>query len=393
MAEGGSYDVRFSVLDWAVVLLYLTFGLTLGLFYSRTNTNTSAFFLGKRTMQGWALGLSLVATSISSNTFLAMPALSYADDFHLLSKDFPIAPVLLFAGVYLVPLWRGEPTPCCNTMGGEPMHRQWNSPFEILEARFGSTTRTYVAIFFICNQILRGGSVLYLVSLPLALAMGISTELAIVATGSLVAVYSSLGGLRAVVFTDVLQGGIMLFAGAAALLHVTYALPQGVGSVLAAGEAADKFVLGSWSWDLRERSVPAMLIYGTIALLQTYTSAPFTFQRLVAARSSSDARRAMWICAVISVPLSSFFYFIGVGLYAFYQQYPSQVVDDPSFIADRVFPFFVMTQLPSGIRGVVMAGALAAAMSTLDSNVNAISYCIVTDLARTICWRGKTEDQ
>jgi SSS family solute:Na+ symporter len=187
MESAAAAAVQFSSLDWGVVLFYLAFGLGLGLYYSRTNTSTAAFFLGGGAMPGWALGLSLVATSISSNTFLAMPALSYADDFHLLSKDFPIAPVLLFAGVFLVPLWRGEPTPAactCGGGGGGSASRQWSTPFEFLEARFGSSTRTYVACLFVINQMLRGGAVLYLVSLPLALAMGISANLAIVLTGS-----------------------------------------------------------------------------------------------------------------------------------------------------------------------------------------------------------------
>ena len=281
--------MALSTLDMGIIVAYLVFAVGLGVYFSRTNKTTEAFFLGSRGLPGWALGLSLLSTSISSNTFLAIPSYSYASDFGLLLKDAVLPLVAVPAAVLFVPFFRQEgrigewqarkPWGRNRRRGDTP----WGSAFEFLEDRFGPFCRRYAGVCYVCIQMVRTASILYLISIPVSLFTGLSGEFAIVSTGvcvpkpllspgrsrlthagagelRFVAFYSTLGGVRAVVFTDVVQAVILLGGGIGTVIIVAMRLPEGLATLMADGEAAQKFNLVEGAgepFEFRSRTVRA----------------------------------------------------------------------------------------------------------------------------------------
>jgi len=313
-------------LDLAIIVSYLVFAVGLGFYFSRSNTSTEAFFLGSRDLPGWALGLSLLSTSISSNSFLAMPAYSYSNDFGLLLKDAVLPIPAAVAALLVVPFFRQE------GMAGRWQARQlwgrqlggvapWGSAFEFLEDRFGTVCRRYAALCYVCMQMVRTASILYLISIPVTLFTGLSGEVAIVATGCFVACYSTLGGVRAVVFTDVVQAIILLGGGIGTVLVIASRLPNGFATILADGEEARKFnlVAGSGKFSFRDRTVWSVMATGLVAHFSSYTAGQDCVQRYLAAKTLHEGRKAVVVCAILSIPTWSFFNLVGVALYSYYR--------------------------------------------------------------------------
>jgi SSS family solute:Na+ symporter len=327
--------MALGVLDLVIICAYLIFAVALGFYFSRSNTTTEAFFLGSRGLPGWALGLSLLSTSISSNSFLAIPAYSYANDFGLLLKDAVLPIPALAAALLVVPFFRQEGW-AGRWQGRQPWGRAagggaapWGSAFEFLEDRFGTVCRRYAALCYVCIQLVRTASILYLISIPVTLFTGLSGEVAIVATGLFVACYSTLGGVRAVVFTDVVQAVILLGGGIGTVLVVVSRLPDGFATLLADGEEARKFNLiegGDQSeFSFRDRTVWSVMATGLIAHFSSYTAGQDCVQRYLAASSLYEARKAVVLCAVLSIPTWSFFNLVGVALFSFYRHNPVSV--------------------------------------------------------------------
>ena len=232
----------------------------------------------------------------------------------------------------------------------------------------------------------RTASILYLISIPVSLFTGFSGEVAIVSTGVFVAFYSTLGGVRAVVFTDVIQAFILLGGGIGTVLIIIFQLPEGFSTLLADGHAAQKFNLiegAGEEFSFRKRTVYSVVATGLVAHFSSYTAGQDSVQRFLAASSLREARKAVLICALMSIPTWSFFNLVGVALYSFYLHHPDPAL--ASLSSDEVFPHFITTQLPTGMAGIVISGALAAAMSSLDSSLNAISSVVVVDFARPMC--------
>lgn len=314
-------------LDMAIIIAYLVFAVGLGAYFSRSNTSTEAFFLGSRGLPGWALGLSLLSTSISSNSFLAIPAYSYANDFGLLVKDAVLPVPAAVAAILVVPFFRQEGV-AGRWQGRQPWGREvggsaprWGSAFEFLEDRFGTVCRRYAALCYVCMQMVRTASILYLISIPVTLFTGLSGEIAIVATGCFVACYSTLGGVRAVVYTDAVQSIILLGGGIGTILVVATRLPEGVSTIIADGAEAQKFnlIAGGTDYSLRERTVWSVMATGLVAHFSSYTAGQDCVQRYLAAKTLYEARKAVVVCAILSIPTWSFFNLVGVALYSFYR--------------------------------------------------------------------------
>lgn len=399
--------------DLVIVAAYLMSALGLGCYFSRSNRDTEAFFLGSRSMPGWALGLSLLSTSISSNTFLALPAYTYAEDFSLLPKDavLPVAAALAistFAPFFrqegrIGTSWRaryqiteetGEATRSdivCNGAVACPPTVQWTSAFEFLGERFGHgrhICRQYAAACYLFVQLVRVSSILYLISIPVAIISGLPGNASIAATAVMVALYSTLGGVRGVVYTDCIQSAVLLGSGIGVLVLIAQGLPNGLNTMWVDGVQEGKFNLLARPPNATDatpptflsRSVFSVVSTGLIQYLTTYTAAQDTIQRYMAASSLWEARKAIAICALLSIPTWAFFDMIGVALWSFYRHNTDPAVAD--LPADAVFPHFIVTQLPPGMAGVVVSGAMAAAMSSLDSSLNAIASVVVSDFVK-----------
>ena len=351
--------------DLIAILIFLISMAGVGIFFAKRNKSTEEYFLGNRSFPGWAVGLSLLGTSISSVTFLALPAAAYVLDYRQAVSNM-VLPFVAIAAIFIfIPFFRrGHST----------------TAFQYLENRYGPLVRLYAAASFIVLQLLRLATVLYLVSIPIASMTGFNVIWVMIVGGIFIGFYTVLGGIEAVIWTDVVQTIILLAGGILCFAFIIYDLPGGFTDVLKIGVENNKFSLGPISWALNERTFLVMLLLGAINFTTEYSSNQNVVQRYLAAKSTREARKATLICAIMSIPTWMAFFFLGTCLFVFYKTFPS--VEVASLSADEVLPHFILTRIPAGIAGVIIAACLAAAMSSLDSSINAISTVTTIDFLK-----------
>jgi len=381
--------VTLHPVDIAVLLGYLAAMAAMGLWFSRRNVSTEEYFVGGRSFKGWVIGLSMVGTSISSVTFLAYPADAFKTAWlrFLPNLAMPIA-VLIAAWVFLPFFRRGRIT----------------SAYEYLEGRFGPSIRVYASLAFIVGQLVRVSLILYLVSLVVHEMTGLSSTQCILVSGLFVAAYTVVGGFKAVIWTDVIQTCVLLLGGIICVTVIVYQLPGGLAQIFSVGVAEHKFAFAeltngqlspvSWGFSLSEKTATMMLLLGMTAWLTEYSSNQNVVQRYCASTTAREARKAMLVCVGVSIPTWAFFMFLGTSLFVFYQVFPADAAAEIlSGVrkAEQILPYFVIQELPPGITGLLIAAALAAAMSSLDSSINAISTVGIVDLYRRHLVRGRDD--
>lgn len=367
--------------DVVVMALYFG-GITwAGVCFAKRSRTTEEYFLGNRAFPGWAIGLSMVGTSISSITFMAIPA----DAFRTSWIRFLIGvslPLVVLAGAYVfLPFYRKTKT---------------TSAFEYLERRYGPSTRLYGASAFLTAQLVRISMVLYLLSLVMHELTHWPKWVCVVLSGIFVSFYTVAGGIEAVVWTDVVQTIILSVGGVLCLAKVLTALPGGIGEIFSVAIEHKKFHFAelmedgtlrqaSWSFSLSEKTALMLLIVGLGHFMAEYACDQNVVQRYCASASAREARKAMFICCVASLAIWTFFRFLGTSLYVFFTRFPTpdtQAMLSGAQKAEQVLPYFVLHYLPAGISGLILAAVLAAAMSSLDSSINAIATVSVVDIYR-----------
>lgn len=246
--------------------------------------------------------------------------------------------------------------------------------------------------------------ILYLLSLLIHELTGLSTEISIVLGGVFVAIYSIVGGIDAVIWTDVLQTIVLIIGGLMCLAVIIISLPRGLDQIISMatehGKLAfselrgDQLVAIDWSLSLQDKTGTMLLLLGLTAWLTEYSANQNTVQRFCASKSASEARKAMFICAFTSLPIWAFYMFLGTALYVFFQVFPTdtaaQILTGEQK-AEQILPYFINHYLPSGVAGIVIAAALAAAMSSLDSGINAISTVSIVDIYKRFSRIDKTD--
>ena len=381
--------MNLSNADVIVLLAYLTGVTLMGIYFARRNTNTEEYFVGGRRFKGWVIGLSLVGTSISSISFLAYPGDAYKTAYLRMLPNFMLPAGILIASYIFLPFFRKN---------------RITSAYEYLEMRFGPGVRVYGSITFIAGQMIRISSILYLLALLLQNVTNLNLVTCIIIGGVFVSFYTVLGGIDAVIWTDVIQTVVLAIGGLLCLGVIVHALPGGVSDIFEVGRAAGKFgfselrngLLHPVSWDITVQSKTAtmMLVIGLTNWLTEYSCNQNTVQRYAASRSTHDARVAMWVCALTSIPIWLFFMFLGTSLYVFYQAFPAEAATemlDGARKTEDILPYFIINELPAGLAGLVIAAALAAAMSSLDSSINAISTVSIIDIYRRHLIRGRDD--
>ena len=369
-------------LDTTVLLAYLAGMAAMGVYFSRKNTSTEEYFVGGRSFAGWVIGLSLVGTSISSITFLAYPGDAFKTAWLRYIPNFMLPVGVCIAAYVFLPFFR---------------RGRITSAYEYLEGRFGPSVRVYGCTAFIVGQLVRVSIILFLVSRVLHEMTGLDASLCIVVAGVFVALYTILGGIDAVIWTDVIQTIVLVLGGMFCLGVIVHELPGGLGQILSVATADGKLAFAeltdgklepvSWGLSLQHKTGTMMLLLGLTAWLTEYSANQNVIQRYCASKSAHEARKAMFVCAFSSVPIWAFFMFLGTSLYVYFKVFPTPEATEMLTgvrKAEDVLPFFIMNRLPFGIRGIVIAAALAAAMSSLDSSINAISTCGVTDIYRRL---------
>jgi SSS family solute:Na+ symporter len=346
--------------DWLVIVGYLFAMLGVGWFcYNREKRNaasTTDYFLAGRDVPWWAAGLSLYATGTSAISFIAIPALAFATNWLYLAQQCIGVFGLLFVAYKIIPVVR---------------RLNLISIYEYLEMRFHPSIRLMSSALVILFQLVgRLSVVLYLPALAIASVTGANVVLCIVLMGFVTTLYTLVGGMKAVIWTDVIQVVVMFGGALFAVSYVINGIDGGMGELLSIAAADDKMHLFDFSWNFATPTVWAIMLV-ILTDVPTWPKEQVMMQRVLATRSDKDARSSVLTLAAAVIPGSFLFYFIGTALFAFYKTHPDRL--NPLINTDATFPVFIAAELPIGITGLIIAGLFAASMSTLSSGLNSVA--------------------
>jgi SSS family solute:Na+ symporter len=354
-------------LDIVVIAAYIVALVGIGVRFARKQTTTDNYFLANRSIPGWAMGLSLLATIITSVTFIAYPGSAYAGDWSMLVPGFMFVVVLILAGAVIIPFFR---------------HVVHMSAYEYFGKRFGRGVRLYSSFAFAIGHFSKMGFVFYLLALTLGSMTGWPVDNVIMITALITIFYTLLGGVEAVVWSDVVQG-FVLWAGILVSVGYLLFLPkQGPSAVLTDAWTHGKMSLGSTAFKLDKPTILVLVVYGFFFYVQKYTADQTVIQRYLIAKSDRSALRGITLGAALCIPVWTAFMLIGSLLWSFYRLTGEKL---PSTIqkADQVFPHFLITHIPPGVAGLFTAALLGSAMAMLASDMNCLSVIGVEDFYAT----------
>ena len=347
------------------------FGLTLGniilgaSFYFRNKT-TDQFTAGGRKLPAWVVGMSIFATFVSSISFLALPGKAFMTNWNafVFSLSIPFATIMTIR--FFIPLYRG--------IGNI-------SAYYYLEQRFGAWARIYASACYILTQLMRTGAILMLLALPLNALFGWNINTVIILTGLMVMLYTMLGGIKAVIWTDAIQGIILITGAVVSALILTFSMPEGPGQLFRIAIANHKFSLGSFGPSLTESTFWVVLIYGLFINLQNYGIDQNYVQRYMTTGTDREAKASTVFGSLLYIPVSLVFFYIGTALFSYYTAQPDLLPEElkAAGAGDKVFPHFIATGLPAGITGLLIAAIFAAGMSTVATSLNSTATIVLND--------------
>lgn len=392
-------DSQLRAADLLVLLVYMAGVFGLGCWFSRKSGNTQEFMAAGRSLPGWAVGLSIFGTYVSSIGFLGNTGKAYGGNWNswVFGLSLPIAAII--AVRWFVPLYRS----------GDEV-----SAYYHLEKRFGLWARTYALICYLLSQLARIGTILYLVALALAPLTGWDVKTIILLTGVLVTIYTLLGGIEAVIWTDVAQSVVLMAGAILCAVMLLTGMPGGPGRLFQVAIEHGKFSLGSFSLSPGSLTLPdptfwIVLVYGLFINVQNFGIDQSFVQRYVTAKSDRDAKFSVWLGALLFPVISALFFLIGTALFGLYESDPemlnevrTQVAEtqllqageevsavsvaakaaalSAADIGDKVLPHFIVNKLPLGLAGLLIAAIFAAAMSSMDTSLNSSATLILCDV-------------
>ncbi len=359
----------FGTIDISILILYGCVLIGMGIYYKRKCRTADEFMVAGRSIPAWAAGLAVMSTYTSSISYIATPGKAYSDNWHPFIFSLCIFPVAWFVCKYAVPYYRKI---------------KLISVYEFLENRLGSWARIYGALSFVLYMIGRIAVILYLASLLLNTFIPCNIVMVIIILGFITIAYTFLGGMEAVIWTDVMQSAIMIVGIIFCAVMLTRDVFSQPDYLIQAAFDADKFSLGSTKFTLAsqqhlfDRTIWVMIIFGITENLRSLIADQNCVQKYSSVADEQQAKRSIWIGMLIYIPLTAIFLYIGTALFAFYSPGGNQLGEGITK-GSEVFPFFIATQLPVGLKGLVVAAILAAAMSTVDSNLNCSATVLLLD--------------
>src|SRR5690625_1415100 len=264
-----------------------------------------------------------------------------------------------------------------------PLYRKVGSPsaYTYLEERFGPWAKNYVASFWLLTQVMRVAVILYLLALPMYIILGWDMRIIIVITGVGVMIYSLLGGIIAVIWTDAIQSIILILGAIISLLFLIFSLPGGFGQYIEVAAQHNKFSLGDFGLSLTESTFWVVFIYGIFINLQNYGIDQNFIQRYMTAKNDKEAISSAYGGGLLYIPVSLLFFMIGTGLFVYYTVFPDLLPLEfrEAGMSDSVFPWFIVHGLPVGITGLLVAFIFAGGMSTISTTLNSGATVILND--------------
>lgn len=361
-------DNSFGWINYIVLIVYFGGMLFLGFFFMKRNEDTDDFFKAGGRIPWWAAGISIFATTLSAITFISIPAKSYATDWRMLLFNLAILMVVPVIIRYFLPFFR---------------RFNFDTAYHYLELRFNRGIRWMASALFVFFMVSRIAIVLFLPSLALHAVTGIDVYFSILIMGVVTIIYSTSGGMEAVIWGDVIQGFILIAGALVAFAFMVFGVEGGIGTFWDTAVTNNKFDWLDFRFDFTQPVFWVVLIGGIANTLITYTSDQSVVQRYMTTKDEKATAKSIWLNGIISVPVSIIFFLLGTGLYVFYTSNPANMaIINPNI--DSVFPQFIVSQMPVGFSGLLIAAIFAAAMSTLSSNINSVSAVITSDFYKTI---------
>ncbi len=351
------------IVDILVLLTYAAVLLVMGIYYFRTSKTSTQFMVADRTIPAWAAGLAVMSAYTSSISYIATPGKAFDDNWHPLIFALCIPPVALFVNRVVIPYYR---------------KMRMISVYQFLEDRLGAYGRIYAAFSFVLYMIGRVAVILYLAGLLLSSFVPWNLVSIIILIGLITIMYTMLGGMEAVIWTDVMQSAVMIIGILFCAGSLTVAVFSKPDFLIQHAFDADKFSFGRLNLSLTSRTIWVMVIYGLTENLRNLIADQNYVQKFVSVATEAEAKKTVWIAMLIYIPLTAVFLYIGTALYAFYS--PSGVELGANIVkGDQIFPHYIATQLPVGLKGLIIAAILAAAMSTVDSALNCSATVLLLD--------------
>jgi len=356
-----------------IIFAVFTLGVVVfGCSFYRKGSSATEFTAAGRSLPGWVVGMSIFATYVSSISYIGYPGKAFASNWNAFVFSLSIPVASYFAAKYFVPFYR---------------HGGSVSAYSFLEEKFGRWARFYASACYLLTQIARMGSIMYLLAMPMHILMGWDMPTIIIATSLGIILYSMLGGLKAVIWADAIQG-IILIGGALLCLGILmFSMPEDPLQVFElAANAVDgnKFSLGSFDADLSTSTFWVCLVYGIFINLQNYGIDQNYVQRYHAAKTDKDARFSALFGGYLFIPVSALFFLIGSALYSYYTAGVAPLPTEIQAKPDYVFPYFIVNGLPVGLRGLLIASIFAAGMSTVSTSVTSAATVILTDYVKPL---------
>lgn len=370
-----------ATVDWTVIAVYLGSMVLIGWLFMRREaaSSTEAYFRGGQSVPVWVAGLSIFATMLSSLTFMGIPARSYHGDLTWYVGQLALLAVVPLVTACYLPFFRGL---------------NLTSAYEYLERRFNLHCRLFAAGSFLLLHLGRIALVLYLPALALSAVSDIGIMSSIVILGLLCIVYTVMGGIQAVVWTDAIQA-IVLMGGALLCLVLAVGQVEGGAAGVLEIARADNKLMGNLDWgglDLADGTASFWVIFLAFGFnsLISYTSSQDVVQRYVTTRDLPAARRSMGINLWMSLAGSLVFFLLGTAMYAYYKSHPGDI--DPAMGApDAVLPHFILQQLPAGVAGLLIAAIFAASQSTISSSLNSLATSYIKDIDERLLRPGRPD--
>ncbi|ASK60985.1 Na+/proline symporter [Virgibacillus phasianinus] len=364
--------VGLGAINWIVLVVYLVAMLGVGVYFTkRSGKNTDAFFTASGKIPAWAAGFSIYATTLSAITFMSTPEQAFLTDWSYAAGNlaiFAIIPVLIY---FYIPFFR---------------KLNVTTAYEYLEERFGVSLRVIGSLLFILFHIGRVAIVIYLPTLAITSVSNINPILIASAVGGLCIIYTFLGGMEGVIWSDVIQGILLLGGALLVVILGIFTINGGFSTVISDALANDKLItVDNFQFGAAAAAIPIIFIGSIFNNLHQYTASQDVVQRYQTTSSIKETNKSLWtngILALVTIPI---FYGMGTVLYSYYSNV--EALPD-GFNTSAVVPYFIVTTLPVGVAGLLIAAIFAACQSTISSSLNSLSACVTVDFKQRFF--GKT---
>lgn len=361
-------NTTFRPLDYAVLFIYLIFVLWVGVKVAQKETKGKEYFKGDGTILWWVTAMSLFATMLSPISYLALAGRSFKADWM-----FWIAQLGIFIAVpmtirFFLPVYK---------------KLDLDTAYEYLERRFNKNMRLLGSVMFIVYQVGRMSIIMYLPALALSIVTKIDINILIVLMGVVAIIYSYVGGIKSVLWTDFIQGVVLSVGAVFVVFYLCFTVKGGASEIIRVGVADAKFLDFSKAFDINmlKDSMFVILLGAGFSTLASYVSSQDMVQRYTTTTDFSEMKKMTYMNGAMSIGIATMFFFIGTGLYVFYKQNPAMLL---SGAEDKVFASYIVSQLPAGISGLLLAGVFAAGQSTLSTGLNSVATSWTLDIHKVL---------